>query len=131
MGVEALIRPRIASASSGVAFWFSRPNESVAARLKWRLSRPVAANRSKPRSLRTSPEYTTPGRRSIAATTSSAPAICGTRPGWTKLTASIAGRPAAASRLTRSARTAGSSTACSFWSPSRGPTSQTVTLTPA
>ena len=45
----------------------------------------------------------------IAATTSSAPAICGTRAGWTKLTASIRGSPAAARRSTSSARTAGSS----------------------
>ena len=35
----------------------------------------------------------TPGSGWIAATTSSAPAICGTRPGWTKLTASIRGSP--------------------------------------
>src|SRR5688572_28444071 len=38
-------------------------------------------------------------------------------------------RPLAARRLTRSARTAGSRTADSFWSPSRGPTSQMTTFT--
>jgi SAM-dependent methyltransferase len=54
------------------------------------------------------------------------PAICGTRPGCTKLT-SMPGRPVAASRFTSSARTAGSSTSGSFWSPSRGPTSHRVT----
>src|SRR5687767_2785285 len=37
--------------------------------------------------------------------------------------------PVPASRLTSSARTAGSRTWASFWSPSRGPTSQMVTLT--
>ena len=37
-----------------------------------------------------------------------------------------AGSPAAASRLTSSARVAGSSVSASFWRPSRGPTSQSV-----
>src|SRR5579859_4881629 len=67
-----------------------------------------------------------PGTRSIACTTSSAPAICGMRAGFTKLTASILGRPAAARRLTSSARISGSRTVGSFWRPSRGPTSQMV-----
>ena len=67
-----------------------------------------------------------PPRRSIPATTSSAPAICGTRSSRTKLTASTRGRPAAARRLTSSARVAGSSASASFWRPSRGPTSQSV-----
>src|SRR5262245_14065961 len=40
------------------------------------------------------------------------------------------GTPAAASRSISAARTSGGSTAGSFWSPSRGPTSQTVTFTP-
>ena len=69
---------------------------------------------------RRAPRRRRPSRRSIAATTSSAPAIWGTRAGLTKLTASIRGKPAAASRSTSSARTAGSSTLASFWSPSRG-----------
>src|SRR3954471_13628191 len=56
--------------------------------------------------------------------TSSALAICGTRAGLTKLTASTRGTPAAASRSQSSARTAGASVVASFWSPSRGPTSQ-------
>ena len=60
------------------------------------------------------------------ATTSSAPAICGTRSPRTKLTASIRGSPAAPSRSTSSARTAGASVSGSFWRPSRGPTSHTV-----
>src|SRR5262249_34422034 len=47
----------------------------------------------------------------------------------TNETASTRGTPAAAIRLTSSARAAGSSTSCSFWSPSRGPTSHTVTRT--
>src|SRR5207237_7406277 len=38
------------------------------------------------------------------------------------------GRPAAARRLTSSARTAGSSCVSSFCNPSRGPTSQTTTF---
>ena len=42
-------------------------------------------------------------------------------------TASIRGSPAAARRATSSARVAGASASGSFWSPSRGPTSQIVT----
>src|SRR6185312_15385741 len=38
------------------------------------------------------------------------------------------GTPAAASRFTSSARTSGASVTGWFWSPSRGPTSQIVTL---
>src|SRR5262249_21229462 len=38
------------------------------------------------------------------------------------------GTPAAARRLTRSARTAGSRCVASFWRPSRGATSQTITV---
>ena len=68
------------------------------------------AGRSLARSAR-DPRRRRPARRSSAATTSSAPAICGTRAGLTKLTASMRGRPAAASRSTSSARTAGSSDA--------------------
>ena len=49
-----------------------------------------------------------PGLGGRAAMTSSAPAIWGTYFGWTKLTASIRRAPAASSRRTRSARTAGS-----------------------
>ena len=55
--------------------------------------------------------------------TSSAPAICGTRAGCTKLTASIRRSPAAASASMYATRAATSSTASSFCSPSRGPTS--------
>ena len=55
-----------------------------------------------------------PSVRGRAAMTSSAPAIWGTYLGWTKLTASIRRAPAASSRWTKSARTAGSSTVFSF-----------------
>ena len=61
-----------------------------------------------------------------AAKTSSAPAICGTSFGWTKLAASIRLRPAAAIRVHSSARTAGSRITLSFCRPSRGPTSHTL-----
>ena len=64
--------------------------------------------------------------RSRPATTSSAPAICGTRFGLTKLTASTRGSPARARRSHSSARTDGSSVCDSFCRPSRGPTSQIV-----
>ena len=61
--------------------------------------------------------------------TSSAPAICGTSVGLTKLAASMRFNPAAASRSHRPARVDGSSVFASFWSPSRGPTSQTTRVT--
>src|SRR5919199_2432411 len=66
----------------------------------------------------------------MSATTSSAPAIWGTRSGRTKLTASTRGKPAAESRSTRDARVPGAKISASFWSPSRGPTSQIVTRMP-
>src|SRR4051812_7560947 len=75
------------------------------------------------------PAYSVPARFSMPATATSAWAICGTRSSRTKDTASIRGSPVAARRLTRSARTSGARTSGSFWRPSRGPTSQSVTCT--
>src|SRR5918992_3739009 len=63
----------------------------------------------------------------MAATTSSAPAICGTFFGFTKLAASTRGTPAAASLSHRSARVSGGRIFSSFCSPSLGPTSTTCT----
>ena len=122
----ARIRSTRSTASGSDAFPFRRLKLSVAASVTLTRSSVVAANRSEPRSLRTSPESSAP-TSPTAATTSSAPAICGTRVSSTKLTASIRGSPALDSRRTSSARTAGASVSGSFWSPSRGPTSQTVT----
>src|SRR5918911_2189320 len=59
----------------------------------------------------------------MLAITSSAPAICGTTLGCTKLAASTLATPASASLLHSSARTSGESVLSSFCSPSRGPTS--------
>ena len=70
-----------------------------------------------------------PSAAFTAATTSSAPAICGTRSPRTNETASTRGSRAATRRETSSARTTGASTSGSFWRPSRGPTSQIVTRT--
>jgi hypothetical protein len=50
----------------------------------------------------------------IAATTASASAICGTRFGLTKLTASMRGSPAPASLFTSSALTSGGKVSGSF-----------------
>src|SRR4051812_5041070 len=113
-------------ASCSDAFPFSRLNVSVAPSV--RLTRPSAAasKRSRPRSLSTSAEYSVPSCGSSAATTSSAPAICGTRSSRTKLTASTRGSPARARRAQSCARVGGGSVSGSFCSPSRGPTSQTV-----
>ena len=55
-GRSVSIAASVASASSGVAFWFSRPKLSVAARLKCSSSRPVAAKRSAPFAFSTRPE---------------------------------------------------------------------------
>src|SRR5215210_5381831 len=63
----------------------------------------------------------------MAATTSSAPAICGTLFGFTKLAASTRGSPAAASLSHSSARVSGGRIFSSFCSPSLGPTSTTCT----
>src|SRR5918995_6133251 len=120
------IRSTRTAASSSDAFPFRWLKDSVAAKVTVTRSSPVAASRSQPRSLSTSPESSA-STSPTAATTSSAPAICGTRSGLTKLTASIRGSPAAASRRTSSARVSCASVPGSFWSPSRGPTSQRVT----
>src|SRR5918998_2346314 len=63
----------------------------------------------------------------MAATTSSAPAICGTFFGFTKLAASTRGTPGAASLSHRSARVSGGRIFSSFCRPSLGPTSTTCT----
>jgi hypothetical protein len=118
-----------AAASSTEAFALRRLNDSVAASVQFTRSSAVARSRSNPRSLSTRPDNSVPSGDPAAATTSSAPAICGTRSSRTNETASTRGSPAAASRETSSARTAGASTSGSFWSPSRGPTSQIVTPT--
>ena len=113
-------------ASSSEAFAFRWLKLSVAPSVTLTRSSPDAWKRSKPVSFSTSPAYSTPSRRSISSTTSSAPAICATASSRTKLTASIRRRPVAARRLTSSARVSGGRTSRSFWSPSRGPTSQIV-----
>src|SRR5258708_78194 len=64
----------------------------------------------------------------MAAMTSSAPAMAGTSLGWTKLAASMRGRPVADRRSPNSAPTAGARMVFSFCSPSRGPTSVIVIL---
>ena len=89
---------------------------------------PAAMARSSPRRLSTGAENTTSPVACKPAKTSSAPAICGTRFGCTKLAASTRGSPAAARRLQSSARTVGPSVAGSFRRPSRGPTSYKTTV---
>src|SRR3712207_9302207 len=63
----------------------------------------------------------------MAAITSSAPAICGTLVGLTKLAASTLGTPAAASLSQSSALTSGGRIFSSFCKPSLGPTSTSCT----
>src|SRR5215212_2005689 len=63
----------------------------------------------------------------MAAITSSAPAICGTLLGLTKLATSTLGPPAAASWSHSPARISGGSIFFSFCRPSLGPTSTTCT----
>src|ERR687893_2786666 len=63
----------------------------------------------------------------MAAITSSAPAICGTFLGFTKLAASTRETPAAASMSQSLARTSGERIISSFCRPSRGPTSTNCT----
>ena len=118
-----------AAARASAIDWLAlrRLNDSLAASVKLTRSRPVATSRSYPFTFSARPEYSVPSRRSIAPTTSSAPAICGTASGRTKLAASIRGSRAALRRLTSSARPSGGSVSGSFCRPSRGPTSQTVT----
>ena len=125
---RSTIRSAASTDPRRVAFWLRWLNVSLAAKAKCTSSRPVVAQAVvAPLVQHQAGVDDALGRARSPATTSSAPAICGTSAGLTKLTASIRGRPAAASRLTSSARTAGASVLASFWSPSRGPTSQIVT----
>ena len=92
----------------------------------WSSSAPAASARSAPRALGTSAEYTTPGRRSMRAITSSLPAIAGIASAFTNAAASMRRRPVALSASisrTRSSTGIGSS----FCRPSRGPTSRIST----
>src|SRR5881394_3276313 len=70
-----------------------------------------------------------PAARVMPANTSAVSAICGTHFGLTKAPTSITGRRAADRRLTNSILSAVETRACSFCSPSRGPTSTMVTRT--
>jgi hypothetical protein len=65
----------------------------------------------------------TPGSGFKPAMISSAPAICGTRRGLTKETASTRLTPASSSLVMKSIRSSTESGTASFCSPSRGPTS--------
>ena len=76
---SARIRSTRATASSSVALPLRWLKVSVAANVTFTRSSAVAASRDHPRSFSTSPASSTPSPRSIPATTSSAPAIAGTR----------------------------------------------------
>ncbi|OIQ83914.1 hypothetical protein GALL_342880 [mine drainage metagenome] len=88
---------------------------------------PAASAASKPFMFGTSAEYTVPGWRLMRAMTSAPSAICGTHLGETKAAASTLGRPAAESRSISSTFTSGGTGLASFCSPSRGPTSTSLT----
>ena len=112
-----------ATCSATVAPWLRTPKPSLAQTTTLASSQPLATARSQPRSLRTSPMRETPGSRGSAAMISSAPAICGTRLGFTNETTSMRRTPLASRRRTNSTFTSASRTAFSFCRPSRGPTS--------
>ncbi len=82
---------------------------------------------SRPFWLGTSTSAVTSAGFRISAMTSSVPAIWGTHFGDTKLPASIRRWPAATRALNHSARWAGDTGVFSFCSPSRKPTSTSVT----
>jgi hypothetical protein len=63
----------------------------------------------------------------MPAITAALSAICGTHFGLTKLVTSISFSPAACRRCTSSTLSAAETGCCSFCSPSRGPTSTSVT----
>src|SRR5262245_42806330 len=88
---------------------------------------PAASARSRPARLGTSALYRTPGFRVMPANTSAASPICGTHFGDTNAETSMRECPAAVNRSTNAIFAAAGTTACSFCSPSRGPTSTTLT----
>ena len=112
-----------ATCSATLAPWFLMPNVSDAQTTMFASSQPDATARSQPRWFSTRPMRERPGVFGRAAITSSAPAICGTRRGLTKDTASSRVTPAASSRRMNSSFRSTSRVTASFCSPSRGPTS--------
>src|SRR5579872_1908213 len=74
-----------------------------------------------------SEEERAPGRRAMPAITSLASASCGMALGLTNEVASTTGKPAALSLSMKAILSAVDTTPFSFWRPSRGPTSTTVT----
>ena len=98
----AAIAAMAATCSATLAPWLRMPKESEAQTTMLASSQPAATARSQPRWFRTRPMRERPAARGRAAITSSAPAICGTRRGLTKETASIRRTPQASSRLMKS-----------------------------
>ncbi len=88
---------------------------------------PAACARSSPVRFGTRAEYRVPAAREMPANTSAASAICGTHFGLTNADTSITGRRAAVNRSTNAILSVVLTAADSFCSPSRGPTSTTVT----
>jgi hypothetical protein len=120
---RSAIRAMVATCSATEAPWFRMPKPSEAQTTTLASSQPAATHRSQPRSFKTRPMRETLSRAGSAAMISSAPAICGTRRGLTKETASIRFTPQASSRLMKSTRSSTERMAASFCSPSRAPTS--------
>src|SRR5262245_21922536 len=106
---------------------FRRLNVSDAAAKIATSRTPAASARSRPAWLGTSALYRTLGARAIPANTAAASPICGTHFGDTNADTSSREWPAADRRSTNAILAAVGTTACSFCSPSRGPTSTTLT----
>ena len=106
---------------------FLRLKVSLAA-VKMAISRaPAARAASKPLRFGTSTGSRRPGRLGTCRSTSSDPAICGTHFGETNAPTSTTRKPASARARQNATRSSTLRTALSFCSPSRGPTSTTVT----
>jgi hypothetical protein len=84
---------------------------------------PAAIARSRPGTFGTSAVYRMLSRRVMPANTSDASAICGTHFGLTNAETSMTGSRASLSRSTNVILSGVETLACSFCSPSRGPTS--------
>jgi hypothetical protein len=87
----------------------------------------VASAASRPFMLGVSTLRRTPCKRAMPAITAAASAICGTHFGLTKLVTSISFIPAACSACTSATLSSVRTGRASFCSPSRGPTSTSVT----
>lgn len=128
MRTQATIRAISAICSSGVLFRLARLCPIVTETGTEMRIAPASIAACTPRRLGANPTTTTFGNSTARRTISGVSAICRISFGETKLPTSICGNPAAAIAAIQRVLTAVGIRPLAIWSPSRGPTSQIVTV---